>query len=366
MEDKSTALYWYEQAAGQGHPEAQFNAAVMYEQGQGTPVDKAKALYWTRKPPPRGAHRPIQLRRDVLPGGGHGPGPGPEPCTGTSRPPPRPRRRQHNCGVMYQSGFGAPVDLEKALSWYEKAAEQGNTMSQVNCGSMYLAGQGTPVDKAKAFSWFETAARLGMCGPSTTAASVRRGRRHPPGPGQSPLLVRESGEQGYADAQYNCGYMYYLGEGTDPDKDRAYAWYEKAARQGFPRPCWPAPNVPVGRGQGKGRGEGREAGPGVPGPGRPVRRPQSQRESPADPYGNPPITQRPTHPAHKGPPPTRGGPSAPPSAAGERVPQPPAPFLKVHPPRPSPNPPLLGAPGPFPLEIPISRAPGPHSTQGRT
>ena len=39
-------------------------------------------------------------------------------------------------------------------------------------------------------------------------------------------------EQGYADAQYNLGFMYCNGQGVDVNYKKAFKWYEKAAKQG--------------------------------------------------------------------------------------------------------------------------------------
>lgn len=36
--------------------------------------------------------------------------------------------------------------------------------------------------------------------------------------------------QGYADAQYNIGYMYKNGKGVEQDKAKSFSWYRKAAQ----------------------------------------------------------------------------------------------------------------------------------------
>ena len=45
--------------------------------------------------------------------------------------------------------------------------------------------------------------------------------------------VKESAEQGDAEAQFNLGIMYYTGEGTLTDKKQAFYWYKKSAEQGI-------------------------------------------------------------------------------------------------------------------------------------
>ncbi len=41
---------------------------------------------------------------------------------------------------------------------------------------------------------------------------------------------RKAAEQGYADAQYNIGYMYKNGKGVEQDKAKSFSWYRKAAQ----------------------------------------------------------------------------------------------------------------------------------------
>jgi TPR repeat protein len=48
------------------------------------------------------------------------------------------------------------------------------------------------------------------------------------------LLQREA-ELGNPHAQYTLGYMYYYGQGVQPDMERALQWIRKAAAQGDPR-----------------------------------------------------------------------------------------------------------------------------------
>ena len=98
---------------------------------------------------------------------------------------------------MYYNGEGTPKDMEKALYWYEKAAEQGHINAQFYCGWMNDNGEGTPLDKSKALQWYE-----------------------------------KSAEQGNATAQFNCGNMYDNGIGTEKDTVKALYWYEKSAAQG--------------------------------------------------------------------------------------------------------------------------------------
>jgi TPR repeat protein len=59
---------------------------------------------------------------------------------------------------MYATGRGVPKDYTAALSWYRKAADQGDASAQNNLGSMYAAGRGVPQDHVQAFMWYTIAA----------------------------------------------------------------------------------------------------------------------------------------------------------------------------------------------------------------
>ncbi|MBP1573101.1 MAG: sel1 repeat family protein, partial [Oscillospiraceae bacterium] len=44
--------------------------------------------------------------------------------------------------------------------------------------------------------------------------------------------LEAAAEQGDMEAQYNLGHMYYDGEGTEMNYEKALYWWEKAAEQG--------------------------------------------------------------------------------------------------------------------------------------
>ena len=68
---------------------------------------------------------------------------------------------QHNLGVMYDNGQGVTQDYAAAMSWYRKAAEQGDAYAQTNLGVMYYSGRGVPQDYVQAHMWWSLAAAKG-------------------------------------------------------------------------------------------------------------------------------------------------------------------------------------------------------------
>ena len=98
------------------------------------------------------------------------------------------------------NGRGVAQDYGKAVKWYRRAAEHGQTGAQFNLGVMYRNGLGVGQDPAEAALWFQRAAEAGL-----------------------------------AEAQYTMGRMRHLGVVLVRDDRRALAWYRRAAAQGHPK-----------------------------------------------------------------------------------------------------------------------------------
>ena len=64
---------------------------------------------------------------------------------------------QTNLGISYAEGEGVPKDQAEAALWYRKAADQGDTVAQSNLAFMYVKGEGVPKDAAEAYAWYNLA-----------------------------------------------------------------------------------------------------------------------------------------------------------------------------------------------------------------
>jgi TPR repeat protein len=93
--------------------------------------------------------------------------------------------------------MGADKDkpLPKDLKSLKALAEKGDARAQNNLGLRYSIGQ----DDREAVKWY-----------------------------------RKAADQGYAEAQYTLGRMYYKGQGMEKDDEEAVKWYRKVAEQGYP------------------------------------------------------------------------------------------------------------------------------------
>lgn len=62
---------------------------------------------------------------------------------------------------MYTKGRGVKQDDAIALSWYRKAADQGDALAQYNLGAAYAHGSGVKEDRTEALKWFGKSAAQG-------------------------------------------------------------------------------------------------------------------------------------------------------------------------------------------------------------
>jgi TPR repeat protein len=67
----------------------------------------------------------------------------------------------NDLGVMYSNGVFVKEDPAKALGWFEKAIEAGNSFGLTEAGVMYFNGRGAPRDYSAAAQYFQQAADLG-------------------------------------------------------------------------------------------------------------------------------------------------------------------------------------------------------------
>ena len=104
---------------------------------------------------------------------------------------------QNSLGCRYTHGEGVKQNYKEAVTWYRKAAVQGNASAQFNLGDTYRKGEGVKQDRKKAATWYRRAA-----------------------------------EQGDAAAQNNLGLMYGSGKGVPQNLAVALTWLQLAAEQG--------------------------------------------------------------------------------------------------------------------------------------
>ena len=66
----------------------------------------------------------------------------------------------YNLGVIYQNGFGVPINYLKAREYFEKAANLNDSDALYNLGLLYQNGNGVTINYSKAIEYYEKAASL--------------------------------------------------------------------------------------------------------------------------------------------------------------------------------------------------------------
>ncbi len=128
------------------------------------------------------------------------------------------------------------VDMQKAWKWLNKCNETGFVVAKRELGNCYRNSIIVDKDLEKAFSYY-TAAMKECDIPSMLVAAemIDNGEGCNKSERAAFDLYKIIAEQANnAEAQNVLGYKYYFGIGTKKDWKRAYEWWMKSAKQGFP------------------------------------------------------------------------------------------------------------------------------------
>jgi len=120
------AARWIEAAAVEGHLEAQYLIASLYERGIGVTKERNTAIVWYERSASSGHMTAM-----------------------------------YNLGVLLADTATSSQDYVRSAFWFAKAAENGLVDAQVNIGTLYERGNGLPKSVARAYAWYNIAALSG-------------------------------------------------------------------------------------------------------------------------------------------------------------------------------------------------------------
>ena len=182
-----------------GNTEAQYNLAVMYEEGQGVEVNLKEAVFWYQKSAQSGF--PLA---------------------------------ENNLGRMYQYGYGVEQSYTKAFMWYSKAVEQGNITAKNNLALLYDKGLGVDKDAHKAFSlYYENAEANDAQAQNSVGASYINGDGVAQSTQNAIYWFEKAAKQGNRLSQYNLGLIYGNGMDVIKDENKAMYWLTLSAKNGY-------------------------------------------------------------------------------------------------------------------------------------
>jgi localization factor PodJL len=140
---------------------------------------------------------------------------------------------EYEIGVRFAEGRGVPANMELAVQWLERAANQGLAPAHYRLGSLYEKGQGVKKDLEKARALYLAAADKGNAkAVHNLAVLYAEGIDGKPDYRTAAQWFRKAAERGVADSQYNLGILYARGIGVDQNLAESYKWFSLAAAQG--------------------------------------------------------------------------------------------------------------------------------------
>ena len=143
---------------------------------------------------------------------------------------------------LYQIAKAAAeaYDYEKALKYYQLAADAGSADGWRGLGVMYINGTGVEADMGKGLEYIQVAA-----GMNDAKAFDNLGLFYQYGLGvveqdigRAAEYYEKSGELGYSEAFVTLGNLYQYGEGVEKDIGKAAEYYRKAADLGDASVCY--------------------------------------------------------------------------------------------------------------------------------
>lgn len=172
-QDYREAFAWFQKAAQRRYPPAEYNLALMYEEGLGVEQDPVKALELVREAAANG-HAEAQFHLGAMYKDGR-----------IVKADARQARlwwekaaaqhylaAQYRLGELYAKGEGVKQSYEAAARWWGPAALSGNADAQSGMGSLSEKGLGVVRSDSVAFRWYRNAAAQGNIAALTSLASM--------------------------------------------------------------------------------------------------------------------------------------------------------------------------------------------------
>ena len=250
--DFDKAREYFERADAIDSANAQFELAHMYEYGKGMSVNIPRALEYYRKAAEKG-DSDAQYKIDIH----------------TGKLDKKDRNLDFEKALNYTYGYTSDVNFDKAIEYYQKAADQGDATSLYNIGFIYdlisttktanrsiefykksaemgniyaqttlsskfFLGDGVDIDKTKSFYWEEKAALQGNVNSmKEVATNYYSGIGVSKNYDEAIRWYQKAVDQGDKESIYDLANMHRKGEGFDKDTDKAVELYTQAAQMGY-------------------------------------------------------------------------------------------------------------------------------------
>lgn len=135
-------------------------------------------------------------------------------------------------GWMLEEGYGTSIDLEKAFTCFQEAAEQNSKAGMHSLAYAYHFGQGITKSPEKTIYWYEKAAQggyensmfnLGIIYSNGALVEEDLSKAH--------SWFLQAAELDHIDSMLELARMYENGRGVEKDLNKSIYWYVKAAKK---------------------------------------------------------------------------------------------------------------------------------------
>lgn len=129
-------------------------------------------------------------------------------------------------GAAYERGvLGAPKNLDEALKWYRRAADQNMAEAEIKIANFYLTGTGVPRDLKMANEWLLRASDHGSAkADNFLGDSYLTGRGVEKNADTAARYYLKAANANIANSQITIGGLYVQGLGVPKDIDEGYFW----------------------------------------------------------------------------------------------------------------------------------------------
>ncbi len=253
--DEQAYVYWLQEAATRGHPEAMFDLSQELETGKLLARQTNQAASWLRKSAEAG-HVAAMFEWGERLSAGKGVAVDPSAAVSWFRRALEEVARQEksgnwtfglgikvhqaqkNMGYAHALGRGAPQDEAEATVWFRRASPEANEPAESYrwLGQKLQDGDGFPADPVAAVTWFKKAAELGHLIAVLDVALALDELPEDKRPAAEVIAwyeraARQEGEVGGI-AKYRLGGIYFKGEGVNQNLATALRWFKAAAEAG--------------------------------------------------------------------------------------------------------------------------------------
>ena len=145
-------------------------------------------------------------------------------------------KAQYKLGVCYRDGFGVEIDINKALLWFNKAADQGDIFAKHNIGCIKSTNNPLEIsvfaDIVKQAGILLSVNKDDIEAMSILGICLIYGNGVEKNEEKGFSYLRQAAEKGDSNAQAYVGFCYYRGKGVEKNKEEAVKWFEISANQG--------------------------------------------------------------------------------------------------------------------------------------